>query len=901
MRVEVEFINGWAETLNRLSNKAASQQKAASGEEALHKLLVVGGQLPFDPAVSPRESVHAYNRFVAALMHNRFLAVYTFLQAEGDLFEETQRALGLHMGIFAYVDAATNAIRYLYGPGDYSGDGSDDATKPQPHLLLKAFFEFRRPLGEDLWITEPHWHFARMAEAFYYSRKREGRGKSVWDTGFVKLLSSNDEGKQRSEWERTLGVIYAPSGEMDACILSWLGLHLEEDGKRQLLEWCVAVGHGDVLRPPPPNFSFPLEESAIRRTRTFNEGRRVEESYYWGQGRSRSILEWLGSLGLVGPSAGGVGIPYVSPKGRAMSEWLGWYVGQDGDRPVDVAKVGDWLQTDECASTREMFRSLIDRTYPHVESLITNGARTKLGVGRPDRGTTPLHRETSADLEYRTLVAGIALLLSWGAGWAEDLDEPAQTFATACRMNLHSHLILRAGTRHRSMVENLPRAWLVFPVLLMEQSELLRGGSVSREDIAQIDSLVPVGFFLATVRDLGERGDTNPSLDKRERSGFARKIAAIRALVHPLAEIENRETFFMDINTRKLRMEEQAKVDILKEQLTAVMMSETEDRAALVKEVMKTLQRVLVTAGYTGAGSANISRFRQLHILYEKIHDLLHYDRQLIERNVIPVPVIGASELRTWLLVIEHAALILNARDDGLDQAHFGLARDVQLLKDLADGIRTVLSEDGELSVLDRRSVLTLLGFASTFKSAIRLHARTHTALQELLDVNFMPVPPGGELSFQAVCAIDTEAWHIVFVDHFESSTTRCVPIVDGKSYWIVIEGVLRQHPHTGFSGGYEAQSATDDVDLETVLGGSTGRLWITSMVPRYFSPVLLENCNSKGWVCWNLTLFGNGVSCDVTLDEYVRLLPPEVTRLAAPGVRLLIHVTRADIEQGGA
>lgn len=876
MRIDVNFIGRWSETLNRLNKMTASYSTPQDPERIVQDFIDIGAQLPFDPACGRREDLYGYQRFVATVAKNEFLEVFKYLQNERQNFVSIQQMLGLHMGLFAYLDIESDSIRYLYGPGDYSDDLIDDTKKTQPHFVIKAFYEYRRSLGGDVWLEEPIWHFARMSESFYYSRRREGQRGQVWKVGFVRILDA-EHSEQLSDWERRLGVIYAPSGEIDACILCWLFLHLDEETCDRLLGWCSSIVEGNVTEDDSLRFEFRLTESVVTRTRTrkgsgglpAGHSDFVTESYYWGQGRSRTLVDWLESLGLLASPAAGARLRVVTPKGRAMVEWLAEFVrgNRDGDGPVQRLGGEVWLMSSRLEAERRQFLDLAARAYPSM------GA---------DGGVPALLAGVGNELEFRALAAGVKLLMMWQPPITPTPTDahlptpsaPASQFAAACRMSVHAHLVLRAGTRYRGMVENLPRAWLVFPVLHIPASKLELSQDMTAESAP---GLKPVGFFLGTMRDLDEDGRTNPRLREQGQDTLAHQIAAIRALIQPLAEIENRETFFLDINNNQQQAAARKKATDLIAQLMQIQIDSAADAATVEARFRHAIAQVLFTADVsTGEVFAGVSRFDLLRELYRVLDDFLHIDAT----SAVP----SQEAFTAYWKIAQRALGGLTAKRNPLQPF---IAPDEAALSQLVTKLAEFASSSSP-------NITAPLSAAKDFKAALRSQFEARVVNAALAMIFSIPTFNDREKSFDfsAHCRFNIDAWSNVLDRHLDHATTDVVDHADRDTlYWLRVSGICKPDKRsTSNGGGYEPFAGGEAIlSIDQILHGQTGRKWIESMVPRYFSPCLLETRNRQGWYCWDLSRYASGDACEVTELQFVGYTSAEP--LCDPGVRVWVKI----------
>lgn len=870
-----EAIVRWAQTLNELATVAGRQNQPVNGTDVrsrIYRLFEIGGQLPFDLRASASEKLYRYEQFQRVVRGNRFVGLFEYIQRESAgptsgngeyLFWEVQRELGLHMGLFAYVDIEGNAVRYLYGPYD----DERDLLREPPHFFIKAFFEYQRPMSEPIWLEEPSWQFARMSEAFYYTRVREGAAddKGPWGVPYISIFKEQmstapddptmfpvtaDRRRAVSAWERQQGALYAPSGEIDTCILYWLLLHLPDDVRRSLAAWCRSIVVGDLGIQEPERFVFDLSEVAIRRKRKSRTAAATEESHYWGQGRARSITRWLERLGLVwirpavGSRATPRGAAFLTAKGCALLEWLDWYLrkcrddSNNGYLPVERLHHSVWLD-DVPADVREAFFKLNDARL----------AAMPTGLSVPE----------AADL--RAVAAAVLVLLT-STFPASDTAPAVRSvdFALRCRMALHPHLTLRAGARYRGIHENVPRAWLVLPVLHAHRGRLGMDTPGDRQDNLASETIVPVGFFLGTVRDLDAQGRTNPLFDPSSRDALAARIAAIRALIQPLAEIENRETFFYDIDRRRSHDEWRDAIRAaIRDAGTGTFDGQTSREA-----VQKVLAWLVDAKGVAWREvDDELDRSTLLDQFQRRVHALLHtWDGR-------------RPDFERAALALSETIAALRRRDVSVASTiPYFVATDVNDLQELQMVVQSCLAE-GIRDQDDERQKESLAlrvkarlrhddkAFHRTLQAVFGLrvaetdHVPTNLRLRIVAVLNEPPLREAVRLGTRAITPLES-----VIDKHF-ASVVRTVR--HDRDSWIVSVGgtMKREEKHGDAGGGYYVGDAEDP--LAKILRGAYGSKWVQCMLPFYFDPVFLETRSAGVWRAWNLSAFVRGQSATVT------------------------------------
>lgn len=869
MKVMVDTATLWSQAINSLYSRMARTALGSAKQDWLEEWRTIGAQLPFDPECTPVNRLYWHQRYrkLVEREDSDYYSVFRFLQSEDSEFAELQRDLGLHMGLFAYWDIASNSIRYLYGPGDYQDSAAriDDDRKPAPHFLIKAFYESQTPLGAPGWHTEPPWHFARMAEAFYFSRKREGEAGHAREIAFVRILG-DESGANRTEWERQLDVIYAPSGEIDACILYWLFRSLSSDDRAHLERWCRGL-----LEPgesgaeyPAYRFEFNLEDEAVERRRLrakqgASEGGAEEwviERHYWGQGRSRTAEQWLEALGLIWLGGRHEEFRIVTPRGRALVEWLETYLGAgQPPRPVRKGPAGDeWLLEED------------ERQRPQRGSFL-RAVERRAGASLPRSAGL---RHGRPDAEFLALIAAVQLL---GGGPAED----AKTFGRRCRMNLHSHLILRSGTRYRGVIANLPRAWIVFPVLRVASAHLVESSGymtgVSGEKVGGASTRnQAVGFFLGTMRDLDDAGALNPMFTESGQDLLLRRIASIRALIQPLAEIENREIFFYDIYAESKRKETEKQARAITNALMEadVDPEEAGSKTPMVVTIGKVLD-ILDTDRALSVSSKQISRFSIMNDLWRVLEGLTHTSREF-ERDPAAwwAKHEGDVKRRRTYLVSGWPRLQDAAEIETIDRLVGSIRRHViagdaaSQWHATADAFRRSVRTGGEGA--DARTFLT-----HVFGRLVGIDC--------LNGLDRLPVQSKG-------CFRPTQ-WKEVVDRHLRCTGAELAPDPGRPGFWVRATGSLPSRDGLKDTGGY-------DRDLAAIFRGLSARFWLTSMIPAYFEPTFLESNTASGWQCLDMSSYLREAACRIDRAQCEERTG--VPALESAGVRVHVHVRIEDL-----
>ena len=424
-------------------------------------------------------------------------------------FLELQRILGLHMGLFAYVDPADERVlRYLYGPQDLP----QDEYRPKPHFFLQAHYG-REQVGKTILEPESKRSFLKQSVAFYYTR---AAGLQDWRTfDFVQLLRAYDghddnradaKMAHRTRFEARHGIIYAASGEMDACILHWLFLHLEQ-AQRQIvssaLGQCKASSDGQYVR-----FTFSHLKESSPFSSSSSEGKETPQAYYafWREGESRNLWSWLWCLGLLnhrhgdpGPNPSNLADFRVSQRGQCLLFWLTTYL------TSLKTNSADFLGASELG-----FHRLVK---PHP----INPDDYWLKETDYDLLTQFVTAVSSDPSSFHAFLLALRILLPHPAQEDSEVDikDRCNCFARRCRFSLYGHLVLRATDRGTHMADDTARGWLVFPVWA-ERSLLIPGDHTEVED---------VGFFLGTISDF----EYHSSFAGLRRRAFERRIRIIRA------------------------------------------------------------------------------------------------------------------------------------------------------------------------------------------------------------------------------------------------------------------------------------------------------------------------------------------------------------------------------------
>lgn len=453
-------------------------------------------QLPseLDYSDGGNQQKHANNPYKGMFINNPYLKLYKYLQTSSDFKEIQTKILKLHMGLFAYADRDIKKLRYLYGPCDRP----EDREKSTPHFFLRAYWYNN---VNNAFEDEPQLHFDTLLRAFYY-----GRISSAWqDIDFIKLLEKTEDAAdevscRRTKFEHENGVIYAPSGEMDACILCCLLLTLEENMRTNLL---TEIANNYFVA----TFSFNLKP--IKPKPEQEKGDRV-----WYESENNTLIKWLEILGLIeqlsGPSF------KVTERGKHMAFWLGTYLKSLNGENINILGAGE----------QYFFKIIGSISKPETPWL--KGFDTEINSFLEERD------------DNKKFLAAVKLLLSWNEGNGLTIEERAMQFRHRCRFNLYGHLVLRSGDRG-GLHEKNARAWIVFPVLADEESEKDKS-----------DKLINVGFFLGTFKDSTDNGESY--FENYELCGTELKeiISKTKIIINILASVENREIYYKEVQRQHI-------------------------------------------------------------------------------------------------------------------------------------------------------------------------------------------------------------------------------------------------------------------------------------------------------------------------------------------------------------
>lgn len=444
-------------------------------------------QLPLESDYSSGdlEKKHLKNPYKGMLINNPYFKLYEYLQTSPDFKEIQTKTLKLHMGLFAYADREIEKLRYLYGPCTRE----EDKGKSKPHFFLRAYSNNDERQFED----EPSYHFTKLMDTFYY-----GRTSEHWkDLNFIKFLADNADNSdnevysRRTEFEHKNGIIYAPSGEMDACILCWLLLSLANDVRTQLLK---------EIEKETFEIKFDIDLSSIR----------PRDDTRWYAVDRKTLLEWLRVLGLL-EQPNGTALQ-VTELGKHMVAWLDTYL--KTLKGEDVSVLGN--------EDKDFFE--IIGTVSGLETRWLKGLDEIIKSFREEEN------------EQKKFLAAVKLLLSWNEGEGLKPKEQLMQFQSRCRFNLYGHLMLRAADRGLGTHETSARAWIVFPVL-------------ADVDSAKDDSkkLVNVGFFLGTFKDSADNGESYFANYENYKTELIDIISKTKIIMNALASVENREIYYKEI------------------------------------------------------------------------------------------------------------------------------------------------------------------------------------------------------------------------------------------------------------------------------------------------------------------------------------------------------------------
>ncbi len=240
--------------------------------------------------------------------NNPYIQLFHFLHNNKDSIDNfsfpllQKNLLKLHMGLFAYVDVKKPKapLRYLYGPC-----GLEENFGTKPHFFIQPHYHKAGPDGGEFKIEdEVQWQ--REAETFYFSRMNSNYS----ELDFVKILQAQKGSlyyERRIPFEHRHEIIYAPSGEMDCCIISWLLLSLGND-QRNLLK--ASFQHTDNISSVQnisiekrlSNLVKKLDTSPFQFTITPHIPRSGQRSFKlqgWYEDHAKTFIQWLRHLGFL--------------------------------------------------------------------------------------------------------------------------------------------------------------------------------------------------------------------------------------------------------------------------------------------------------------------------------------------------------------------------------------------------------------------------------------------------------------------------------------------------------------------------------------------------------------------------------------------------------------------------
>lgn len=248
-------------------------------------------------------------------------------------FLEIQKnVLKLQMGLLVYADASSKVLRYLYGPQDLPED--QEPQKSPPHFYIKPFYcrEKKEGQGEYEFIELDEISFWEHSRTFYYGRKEANYLK----LDFVQILQSTKGSEywdRRTKFEQDLNIIYAPSGELDACILSWLLMCIDNNDAKELEAALSKLSKTDT-KTDLKNIKFKIElgKHAVYKEQADQKKEKLEP---WGSGqRKENLFFWMYRLGLITeiePEKAD-----ITERGCRLIEWLELYLRSLGGNELNI-------------------------------------------------------------------------------------------------------------------------------------------------------------------------------------------------------------------------------------------------------------------------------------------------------------------------------------------------------------------------------------------------------------------------------------------------------------------------------------------------------------------------------------------------------------------------------------
>jgi len=286
----------------------------------------------------PEDSVEKHKSTLAKflLYENPYRKLHMYLQGvdfsddiviepnKNESFLEIQKnVLMLQMGLFAYADASSSILRYLYGPQNLP----EDRKKSLPHFYIKPFYceEKKECPGDYEFKALDVNSFWEHSRTFYYGR----RETNYIGLDFVQILQSTKgctNWDRRTKFEHDLNIIYASSGEMDACILSWLFLCVDKN-KANTLESALSTNSNTntINDLEKILFQIKLDAHAVEGYHSPSD-EELKKLKPWGSDQKpENLFYWLHRLRLIKEKSGPQMIN-ITERGHRLIRWLNLYL-----------------------------------------------------------------------------------------------------------------------------------------------------------------------------------------------------------------------------------------------------------------------------------------------------------------------------------------------------------------------------------------------------------------------------------------------------------------------------------------------------------------------------------------------------------------------------------------------
>jgi len=185
--------------------------------------------------------------------------------------------LQIQMGLFAYVNPIhrRKVLRYLYGKQNYK---TDSYRSQKPHFYLPNLY-----LNKDKKLKEKA-NYKDIMTFFYEIRNKEEEANNI---DFVKIFNESKYNKKRTEFEKNLNIIYAPSGEMEffslALLLIAVGvkkIETKNKDNKYKLKWkkALSLEDGKYVKYPLENKTLTIDDWLKELSLVNKEGKLTERA-----------------------------------------------------------------------------------------------------------------------------------------------------------------------------------------------------------------------------------------------------------------------------------------------------------------------------------------------------------------------------------------------------------------------------------------------------------------------------------------------------------------------------------------------------------------------------------------------------------------------------------------------